>query len=187
MVCGVSRSKNPCVRSNVPVSNVHMCLNMWACCRYTRRRVERSHGGVLNLHTVLVFIKGNTCSVITWWYGILSSELRMPAHGSCVGKTGGPVATDDGDPPTSRTGVCAIENSSQTRSDATGGRLRLGRSYPKSWSGNTPLGGFSHARSPHGLGHVDLKHEAEKLTQRITKGTLGATEAWDRWSPRRKR
>ena len=40
----------------------------------------------------------------------------------------------------------AIENQSSTRSDVTGSRLRLKggeRLYPKSWSGNTPLGGLA--------------------------------------------
>ena len=36
----------PCV----PATGPHV-LNMRACCRYTRRRPERTHGGVLNLHT----------------------------------------------------------------------------------------------------------------------------------------
>ena len=28
-----------------------VCVRMRACCRYTRRRPDRTHGGVLNLHT----------------------------------------------------------------------------------------------------------------------------------------
>ena len=51
------------------------------------------------------------------------------------------------------------------------------RLYPKNWSGSIPLGGFAHEVAAW-LGYVDPKHEAEKLIQRITKGTLRATEAW---------
>ena len=74
----------------------------------------------------------------------------------------------------------AIENLSRTRSDATGSRLRLTdgeRLYPKSWSSNTPLGGLAREVAAW-LGYVDPKREAGKLIQRITKGTLRATEAW---------
>ena len=74
----------------------------------------------------------------------------------------------------------AVENLSRTRSEVTESRLRLKdgeRLYPKSWSGNTPLGGL--AREVVALlGYVDPKYEAGKLIQRITKGTLRATEAW---------
>ena len=44
----------PCVRSKrlrVYRHHAHMCLNMCAWCRHTRGRFERTHGGVLNLHT----------------------------------------------------------------------------------------------------------------------------------------
>ena len=51
------------------------------------------------------------------------------------------------------------------------------RVYPKSWSGNTPLGEALREVAAW-LGYVDPKHEAGKLTQRTTKGTLRATEAW---------
>ena len=74
----------------------------------------------------------------------------------------------------------ATENMSKARVDATGNRLRLKdgeRLYPKSWSGSTSLGGFAHEVAAC-LGYVDPKHEAGKLIQRITKGTLRATEAW---------
>ena len=57
----------------------------------------------------------------------------------------------------------------------TGSRLRLKdgeRQYPKSWSGNTPLGGLAREVAAW-LGYVDSKHEAAKLVQRITKGTDG--------------
>ena len=74
----------------------------------------------------------------------------------------------------------AIENISRTPAEATGDRLRLKdgeRLYPKSWPGNTPLGGFAREVAA-GLGCVDPKHEAGKLIQRITKVTLRATETW---------
>ena len=74
----------------------------------------------------------------------------------------------------------AFENLSRTRSDATGSRLRLKdgeRLYPKNWSGNTPLGGLAREVAAW-LGYVHPKHKAGKLIQRITKGTLRATEAW---------
>ena len=76
--------------------------------------------------------------------------------------------------------VNAIENVSQTRSDATGGDCdggmendsirRIGRAAHH-------LEG-SHAGVAAWLGYVDPKHEAGKLIQRITKGTFRATEAW---------
>ena len=68
----------------------------------------------------------------------------------------------------------------KTRIDATGNRLRLKdgeRLCPKTWSGSTPLGGFAREIAAC-LGYVDPKHEAGKLTQQITKGTIRATEAW---------
>ena len=74
----------------------------------------------------------------------------------------------------------AVENMSKTRINATGSRPRLKdgeRLHPKSWSGSTPLGGFAREVVAW-LGFVDPKHEAGKLIQRITKGTLRATEAW---------
>ena len=74
----------------------------------------------------------------------------------------------------------AIENMSKTRIDTTGSRLRLKdgeRLYPKSWSGSTPLGGFAREVAAW-LEYVDPEHEAGKLIQRITKGTVRATEAW---------
>ena len=73
----------------------------------------------------------------------------------------------------------AFENLSKTRSDVAGSRLRTKdgeRFYPKSWSGNTPLGGLVREVAAW-LVYVDPKHEAWKLIQRITKGTLRATEA----------
>ena len=45
-VCGV------CVCGVCVVCHAHMLKHMCAWCRYTRRRFERTHGGVLNLHTV---------------------------------------------------------------------------------------------------------------------------------------
>ena len=73
--------------------------------------------------------------------------------------------------------VNAIENMSQTRSDATGSQLRLRsgeRLYPKSWSGSTPHGGFAREVAAW-LGYVDPKHVAGTLTQGITKGIVRAT------------
>ena len=74
----------------------------------------------------------------------------------------------------------AIESIGRTRTEATAVRLRLKdgeRLYPKSWSGTTPLGGFAREVAAW-LGYIDPTHEAGKLIQRITKGTLRATEAW---------
>ena len=51
------------------------------------------------------------------------------------------------------------------------------RLYPKSWSGSAPIGGFAREVAA-GLGYIDPAHEAGKLIQRVTKGTLRATEAW---------
>ena len=68
---------------------------------------------------------------------------------------------------------------SKTRIDATGSRLRLKdgeRLCPKSWLGSTTLGGFAREVAAW-LRYVDPKHEVGKLIQRITKGTLRATEA----------
>ena len=92
------------------------------------------------------------------------------------------MATYDGVPATSRTRdlANATENKNKTRVDATVNRLRLKdqkRLYPKSWSGNTPFGGLAREVAAW-LGYVDPTHEAGKLIQRITKGTLGATKAW---------
>ena len=74
----------------------------------------------------------------------------------------------------------AIENIGRTRTDVTAGRVRLEdgeRLYPKSWSGSTPIGGFAREVAAW-LGYFDPEHEAGKLIQRSTKGTLRATEAW---------
>ena len=74
----------------------------------------------------------------------------------------------------------AIDSIGRTRTEATEGRLRLKdgeRLYPKSSSGSTPSGGFAREVAAW-LGYIDPTHEAGKLIQRITKGTLRATEAW---------
>ena len=45
---------SPCVRSKRPRvyrHHAHMSYHMCAWCRYTRGRFERTHGGVLNVHT----------------------------------------------------------------------------------------------------------------------------------------
>ena len=80
----------------------------------------------------------------------------------------------------SQSSANAIEPTNKTRIGATGNRLRLKdgeRRHLKSWSGSTPLGGFAREVAAW-LGYVDPKHEAGKLIQRITKGTLRTTEAW---------
>ena len=73
----------------------------------------------------------------------------------------------------------AIESIGRTRTEATPSRLRLKdgeRLHPKSWSGSTPIGGFAREVAAW-LGYIDPTQEAGKLIQRITKGTLRATEA----------
>ena len=113
---------------------------------------------------------------------------ELPTHGRSVGRVGSSVATIDGYLSTSRTRNRVITEPGQrhlktlnwTRIDATVSRLRLKdgeRLYPKSWSGGTSLGGFAREVAAW-LGYVDPKHEAGNLIQRITKGTLGATEPW---------
>ena len=50
----VSVCNPPCVRSTRPRicrQHAHMCFNMCAWCRHTRRRFERTHGDVLKGHT----------------------------------------------------------------------------------------------------------------------------------------
>ena len=74
----------------------------------------------------------------------------------------------------------AIESIRRTRTEATAGRLRLKdgeRLHPQSWPGSTPIGGFAREVAAW-LGCIDQTREAGKLSQRITKGTLQATEAW---------
>ena len=51
------------------------------------------------------------------------------------------------------------------------------RTTPPEELGNTALGGLAREVAAW-LGHFDPKHEAGKYIQRITKGTLRATEAW---------
>ena len=73
----------------------------------------------------------------------------------------------------------AVESLIRTRTVTAGDRLRLKdgeRLHPKSWSGNTPLGGF--AREVAAWLYVDPKHEAGKQIQRITRGTLRMTGPW---------
>ena len=68
--------------------------------------------------------------------------------------------------------VNAIESIGRTRTEATGGRLRLKdgeRLHRKSWSGSTPIGGFAREVAAW-LGYIDPTREAGKLIQRITKG-----------------
>ena len=121
-------------------------------------------------------------------YGILSSELtNCPRTAAVLGELAaqwqqmmGTLERVKQETVSSQSLVNAIESIGRTRSDATAVRLRLKdgeRLYPKSWSGTTPLGGFAREVAAW-LGCVDPKHEAGKLVQRITKGTLRATEAW---------
>ena len=80
---------------------------------------------------------------------------------------------------TSQNDANAFENLKRTRTDATGNRLRLKdgeRLHPKRWSGSTSLAGFAREIAAW-LGFADPMYEAGKLIQRITKGTLMATEA----------
>ena len=123
-------------------------------------------------------------------YGILNSELTTcPRAAAVLGELATPwhqmmgsLLRVEQEAVPSQNLANAIENVDQdrTRIDATGNRLRLKdgeRLYPKSWSGSTPLGRFAREVAAW-LGYVDPKHEAGKLIQRITKGSLGVTEAW---------
>ena len=80
--------------------------------------------------------------------------------------------------------ACAIENLSKTRSDVTGSRLRLKdgeRLYPKSWSGNTPLGLAREVAA--WLGYVDPKHQLRHGLMAVTLKTTNTsnwTTSW-RW------
>ena len=74
----------------------------------------------------------------------------------------------------------AIESMNRTRIDTTGSPLRVKgaeRLFPKSWSGSMFLAGFAREIAAW-LGYVGPKHDAGKLIQQTTKGTLWATEAW---------
>ena len=74
----------------------------------------------------------------------------------------------------------AIENMSKTRIDATGNRPRLknGERLHRS-AGRAAHHSEGFAREVAAwLEYVDPKHAAGKWLQRITKGTLRATEAW---------
>ena len=121
-------------------------------------------------------------------YGIRNSELaNCPRTAAVLGelaaqwhKMMGTLQRVEQEAVSSQNIANAIENIGRTRTDATVSRLRLKegeRLYPKSWSGGTPIGGFPREVAAW-LGYVDPKHEAGKLIQRITKGTLRATEAW---------
>ena len=82
---------------------------------------------------------------------------ELPTHRCSTGRNGSSMATYDG--------------------DASARNRKPCRFHPKSWSGNTPIGGLAREVAAW-LGYVDPTHEAGKLIQRITKGTLRATEAW---------
>ena len=120
--------------------------------------------------------------------GILNNELaNCPRTAAVLGELAtqwqqmmGTLQRIEQEAASSQNMAYAVENLSRTRSEVAGSRLRLKdgeRLYPKSWSGNTPLGGLAREVAA-SLGYVDPKHEAGKLIQRITKGTLRATEAW---------
>ena len=71
----------------------------------------------------------------------------------------------------------SLANRIESKAIADPVRLKDGeRLYPKSWSGSTPIGGFAR-EVPAWLGFFVPAHEAGKLIQRTTKGTLRATEA----------
>ena len=120
-------------------------------------------------------------------YGVLNSELtNCPRTAAVLGELaaqwqhmmGTLQRVQQETVSSQKSGQRYRENEHDT--DPTGNRLSLRggeRLYPKSWSGSTPLGGFAREIAAW-LGYVDPKHEAGKLIQRITKGTLRATEAW---------
>ena len=125
---------------------------------------------------------------------LLPTELSSPECIVDCSATGNVVCTDSGTNPELTVRVflspLQVDLASSTfllnlfnsflKKKVTGSRLRLkdgDRLYPESWSDNTPLGGLAREVAAW-LGYVDPKHEAEKLIQRITKGTLRATEAW---------
>ena len=121
-------------------------------------------------------------------YGILNSELtKCPRTAAVLGELAaqwqqmmGSPSNESNKKPSSQSLAKAIESIGRTRTEATAVRLRLKdgeRLYPKSRSGTTPLGGFAREVAAW-LGYIDPTHEAGKLIQRITKGTLRATEAW---------
>ena len=121
-------------------------------------------------------------------YGILNSDLtNCPRTAAVLGEVAAQwqqmmetLQRVEQEAVSSQNMADAIENLSRTRSGSPGCRLRLKdreRLCPKSWSCNTPRGGLAREVAAW-LGHVDPKHEARKLIQRITKGTLRATEAW---------
>ena len=68
-VCEVRTS--PCV----PATGPHV-LDMRACCRYTRRRPDLTHGGVLNVHTGgFLFFLSLCCSLSRSFFPLLFSCL----------------------------------------------------------------------------------------------------------------
>ena len=140
----------------------------------------RHGGGACVTESMSVLTDPATC-------GILSSELtNCPRTAAVLGELAqwqqmmGTLQRFEQEAVSSQNTADAIENPSRTRSDVTGSRLRLkdGEGLdPKSWSGNTPLGGLAREVAAW-LGYVHPKHEAGKWIQQITKGSLRATEAW---------
>ena len=114
-------------------------------------------------------------------YGMLKSELtNCPRTAAALGELAAQWQQMMGTLQRVEQEAVSSESIGRTRTEATAVRLRLKdgeRLYPKSWSGTTPLGGFAREVAAW-LGFVDPTHEAGKLIQRITKGTLRATEAW---------
>ena len=105
-------------------------------------------------------------------YGTLNSELRnCPRTAAVLGELAaqwqqmmGTLQRVEQEAVSSQSLANAIESIGRTRTEAT--------TLPKELVRHTPLGGFAW------LGYIDPTHEAGKLIQRITKGTLLATEAW---------
>ena len=118
-------------------------------------------------------------------YGLLNSELtNCPRTAAVLGELlaqwqqmMGTLQRVEQEAVSSQSLANAIESIGRTRTEATAGRLRLKdgeRLYPKSWSGSTTIGGFAREVAAW-LGYIDPTHEAGKLIQRITKGTLRAS------------
>ena len=76
----------PCVRSKRPRvhrHHAHMCFNMCAWCRYTRGRIERTHGGVLSGHTEsspVLLTKKSPRTVLTCTREVHQKERKNLTH-----------------------------------------------------------------------------------------------------------
>ena len=121
----------------------------------------------------------------TWWK--LNSDLTNCPRTAVLGELAaqwqqmmGTLQRIEQEAVSSQSLANAIESISRTRTDVIAGQLRLKdgeRLCPKSRSGSTPVGGFAREVVAW-LWYIDPDHVAGKLIQRITKGTLSATEAW---------